>query len=223
MRAAYSSTPQATALTLRRRPGCGGTQRLIRAVGKSKAMLLCLTGDHLSAEEAEKAGLVAHVYPADELVDKAIEKAAKIASFSKPVAAMVKETVNAAEQLPLDQGLRFERRLFHSTFAMVRPGAPHSAATRPHFFPAHRRTTAARAWAPSSRSASLTSRTSRNSWGGARPTRQASRVALYTVHIPTQPLSAAPPLPRSYPLRQHPAVAPRRHSRRWAGWPSAWR
>lgn len=129
-------------------------------MGKSKAMLLCLTGDHLSAEEAEKAGLVAHVYPADELVDKAVEKAAKIASFSKPVAAMVKETVNAAEQLPLDQGLRLERRLFHSTFAMVRRGpAPQGAL--PLLNSAPHRTTAARAWAHSSRSASPTSRTSR--------------------------------------------------------------
>lgn len=102
------------------RAGCGGTQRLLHAVGKSKAMLYCLTGEQLSAEEAERAGLVARVYPADELVDRAVETAQKIASFSKPIAAMVKEAVNAAEQLPLDQGLRLERRLFHSTFATVR-------------------------------------------------------------------------------------------------------
>ncbi|CAE7891294.1 echs1, partial [Symbiodinium sp. KB8] len=98
-------------------PGCGGTQRLIRAVGKSKAMYLCLTGDMITAEEAERAGLVAKVVPADQLMDVAMETAKKIAGFSKPVTAMCKEAVNASYEMTLAEGIHFERRLFHTTFA----------------------------------------------------------------------------------------------------------
>jgi len=99
-------------------PGCGGTQRLIRAVGKSKAMMWILTGDKFSAQEAERAGLVARVYPKGELVPGAIALAAKIAKFSGPVANMAKECVNQAENLTLTDGLLFERRVFHSTWGL---------------------------------------------------------------------------------------------------------
>ena len=98
-------------------PGCGGTQRLIRAVGKSKAMYYCLTGDTFSAEEAEKAGLVAKVVPASDLVEHSIRVADKIAAYSKPIASMVKEAVNASYNSTLNQGLEYERRLFHASFA----------------------------------------------------------------------------------------------------------
>jgi enoyl-CoA hydratase/carnithine racemase len=98
-------------------PGCGGTQRLTRAVGKSKAMELILTGDQIGAEEAERAGLVSRVYPSDKLVSSAIEMAEKISSYSKPIISMAKESVNAAYNTTLDEGVLFERRLFHSTFA----------------------------------------------------------------------------------------------------------
>lgn len=99
-------------------PGCGGTQRLIRSVGKSKAMEMVLTGDRITAAEALSAGLVARVYPAAELVDSAVAMAAKIASFSKPVIAMAKEATNAAYESSLTEGVRLERRLFHQTFAL---------------------------------------------------------------------------------------------------------
>jgi enoyl-CoA hydratase/carnithine racemase len=98
-------------------PGCGGTQRLIRSVGKSKAMMMCLTGDMIGAEEAEAAGLVAKVYPADDLLDEALSMADKIAGMSKPVIAMCKEAVNASYEMTLAEGVRFERRVFHSSFA----------------------------------------------------------------------------------------------------------
>jgi enoyl-CoA hydratase/carnithine racemase len=97
-------------------PGCGGTQRLVRSIGKSKAMELILTGDNMSAEEAERAGLVSKVVPAEKLVDHAVAQAQKIAEFSKPLVAMAKEAVNAAYETNLAQGIQFERRLFHSTF-----------------------------------------------------------------------------------------------------------
>jgi len=99
-------------------PGCGGTQRLIRAIGKAKAMDMVLTGRLIDAHQAERDGLVARVYPTDELVDKALEMAGEIAKFSQPVTAIAKETVNAAHELSLAEGLRFERRLFHSLFAL---------------------------------------------------------------------------------------------------------
>lgn len=98
-------------------PGMGGTQRMTRAVGKAKAMDLCLTGRMMDAEEAERSGLVARVVPGDELLTAAIKAAEKIAGFSLPVAMMVKESVNRADELTLAEGLRFERRLFHSLFA----------------------------------------------------------------------------------------------------------
>jgi enoyl-CoA hydratase/carnithine racemase len=98
-------------------PGCGGTQRLIRAIGKSKAMELILTGNQLSAHEAEQAGLVSRVVPAGELVEEAVKTAEKIASFSSPAVIMCKEAVNASYEQTLAQGVEFERRLFHSSFA----------------------------------------------------------------------------------------------------------
>ncbi|TPX66175.1 hypothetical protein SpCBS45565_g04663 [Spizellomyces sp. 'palustris'] len=98
-------------------PGAGGTQRLTQAVGKAKAMHLALTGDFISAAEAEKAGLVAKIYPADQLVAEAIKNAQKIASYSLPSVLMAKELVNKSFELPLSEGLHLERRLFHSLFA----------------------------------------------------------------------------------------------------------
>jgi len=98
-------------------PGCGGTQRLIRAIGKSKAMELILTGSQMSAQEAEKSGLVCRVVAPDKLVSTAIEMGEKISSFSKPIIAMAKEAVNAADNTTLDVGIQLERRLFHTTFA----------------------------------------------------------------------------------------------------------
>lgn len=99
-------------------PGCGGTQRLIRAIGKSKAMEMILTGNMINAAQAERDGLVCKVVPNDKLIDSAIEMASKIASFSRPAVAMAKETVNAAYELNLEEGLRFERRIFHSMFSL---------------------------------------------------------------------------------------------------------
>ncbi len=98
-------------------PGAGGTQRLTRAVGKAKAMEMVLTGRMMDAEEAERAGLVSRVVPAGELVGEAINTAAKIASMSRPAAMMAKEAVNSAFETTLAEGVRLERRLFHSTFA----------------------------------------------------------------------------------------------------------
>ena len=99
-------------------PGGGGTQRLVRAIGKAKAMEMCLTGRTMGAEEAERAGLVARVVPGDELMSVAKELALQIAGYSKPVVAMIKEAINYAADAPLAQGLQYERRLFHSTFAL---------------------------------------------------------------------------------------------------------
>jgi enoyl-CoA hydratase len=98
-------------------PGAGGTQRLTRAVGKSKAMEMCLTGRLMEAEEAERSGLVARIVPADELLDDALAVAAKIASMSHPMAMMTKEAVKRAFETSLAEGLRFERRMFHASFA----------------------------------------------------------------------------------------------------------
>jgi len=98
-------------------PGAGGTQRLPRAVGKAKAMDMALTGRMMDAQEAERAGLVSRVVPADKLLDEALEAAAVIASMSLPAAMMAKECVNRAFETTLDEGLRFERRVFHSLFA----------------------------------------------------------------------------------------------------------
>jgi enoyl-CoA hydratase len=98
-------------------PGAGGTQRLTRFVGKSKAMEMCLTGRMMDAAEAERAGLVSRVVPAAELLPEALKVAEKIAGLSRPVVMMAKESVNRAYETTLAEGVRFERRLFHSTFA----------------------------------------------------------------------------------------------------------
>lgn len=98
-------------------PGAGGTQRLTRAVGKSKAMDMVLTGRTIDADEAERIGLVARVVPAESLIDEAIAVATTIAGFSRPSVLMAKEAVDAAFETPLREGLRFERRLFHAAFA----------------------------------------------------------------------------------------------------------
>ena len=97
-------------------PGAGGTQRLPRAVGKSKAMDMVLTSRMIDAAEAERAGLVARVVPADKLMDEALAAAAVICSLSLPSVMMAKEAVNRAFEAPLTEGVGFERRLFHSLF-----------------------------------------------------------------------------------------------------------
>lgn len=97
-------------------PGMGGSQRLTRAVGKAKAMDMVLTGRMMDAAEAERAGLVSRVVAPDRLLDEALEAAAKIASLSRPSVLMAKEAVNRALETTLEEGLRFERRLFHSLF-----------------------------------------------------------------------------------------------------------
>ncbi|HEY5854017.1 MAG TPA: enoyl-CoA hydratase [Aldersonia sp.] len=99
-------------------PGIGGSQRLTRAVGKAKAMDLVLTGRTMGAEEAERSGLVSRIVPADKLLDEALEAAAKIASMSLPVAMIAKEAVDRAFETTLAEGVRFERRVFHSLFAL---------------------------------------------------------------------------------------------------------
>lgn len=98
-------------------PGIGGSQRLTRFVGKSKAMDMCLTGRTMDAAEAERAGLVSRVVPVDTLVEEALKAAEKIAAQSLPIAMMTKESVNRAYETTLAEGVRFERRLFHSMFA----------------------------------------------------------------------------------------------------------
>lgn len=97
-------------------PGIGGTQRLMRAIGKAKAMDMCLTGRMMDAQEAEKSGLVARVVPLDELMDICKEAAEKIAAQSQPIAMMTKETINAGFEMSLSQGIRYERRLFQAMF-----------------------------------------------------------------------------------------------------------
>jgi enoyl-CoA hydratase len=99
-------------------PGAGGTQRLPRAVGKAKAMEMCLTGRLMGAEEAERAGLVSRIVPAEQLLAEALATAEKIASFSLPAVMMVKESINRAFESSLNEGLLFERRLFHASFAL---------------------------------------------------------------------------------------------------------
>jgi enoyl-CoA hydratase len=98
-------------------PGAGGTQRLTRAVGKSKAMEMVLTGRMMDAEEAERANLVARVVPVADLLDEALKLAQTIAEKSQPVVAMAKEAVNVAYETSLQEGIRFERRVFYATFA----------------------------------------------------------------------------------------------------------
>ena len=99
-------------------PGSGGTQRLAKFIGKSKAMDMCLTGRMMDAAEAERCGLVSRLVPAADLMTEAMKAAATIAAMSRPVAMMTKETVNRAFETSLAEGLRFERRLFHSMFAL---------------------------------------------------------------------------------------------------------
>jgi enoyl-CoA hydratase len=98
-------------------PGAGGTQRLARAMGKSKAMELCLTGRMMEAAEAERCGLVSRIVPADDLMDAARDLARTISGMPRVAAMMTKEAINAAFETPLAQGIQFERRLFHSLFA----------------------------------------------------------------------------------------------------------
>ncbi|WP_312798008.1 enoyl-CoA hydratase [Tianweitania sp.] len=105
-------------ITLGVMPGMGGSQRLTRFVGKSKAMDMCLTGRMMDAAEAERSGLVSRVVPAGELIEEVLKAAAKIADFSLPAVMMNKEAVNRSYELTLQEGLRFERRVFHSMFAL---------------------------------------------------------------------------------------------------------
>jgi enoyl-CoA hydratase len=98
-------------------PGAGGTQRLTRFVGKSKAMEMCLTARMMDAAEAERAGLVSRVLPKEQLLDEAIKVATRIAELSRPAVMLAKESVNRAYETTLAEGVRFERRVFHSTFS----------------------------------------------------------------------------------------------------------
>jgi enoyl-CoA hydratase len=100
-------------------PGAGGTQRLTRAVGKSKAMEMILTGRMMDAAEAERSGLVSRIVPAGDLVDEAVKVAERIAALSRPAVAMAKDAVNRAFETTLAEGVRFERRLFQSCFALA--------------------------------------------------------------------------------------------------------
>jgi len=99
-------------------PGAGGTQRLTKAVGKSKAMEMCLTGNPITAQEALQYGFVSSVVTSEKLMETALKIANDIAGLSKPVVQLAKESVNASFETTLQQGVRFERRLFHSTFAL---------------------------------------------------------------------------------------------------------
>jgi enoyl-CoA hydratase len=104
-------------ITLGIMPGMGGTQRLARLIGRPRAMEMILTGRMIDAAEAEQAGLVARVVPAAELRTEALKVAARIAEHSLPIVMMAKEAVARADEMPLSEGLRFERRLFHAMFA----------------------------------------------------------------------------------------------------------
>src|SRR5436305_4207922 len=97
-------------------PGMGGSQRLAHAIGKAKAMEMCLTGRMMGAEEAERSGLVAKVVPAGQLLDEALKTAEAIAAMAPIAAVAVKEMINGSFEIPLSQGIRFERRLFHGLF-----------------------------------------------------------------------------------------------------------
>jgi enoyl-CoA hydratase len=98
-------------------PGMGGSQRLTHAVGKAKAMDMCLTGRMMDAAEAERTGLVSRIVPLADLLDDAMKTAATIAAMSRPIAMMTKESINRAFETTLSEGIRFERRLFHAMFA----------------------------------------------------------------------------------------------------------
>lgn len=114
-------------------PGAGGTQRLARFIGKSKAMEMCLTGRMMDAVEAERCGLVSRVVPTDQLLDEAIRTAEKIAAHPKPMVLLTKEAVNRAYETTLSEGVRFERRLAQSVFAFAdqREGATAFIEKRP--------------------------------------------------------------------------------------------
>jgi enoyl-CoA hydratase len=104
-------------ITLGILPGAGGSQRLTRAIGKAKAMEMCLTGRMMDAQEAERAGLVSRIVPAADLIDEAIKVGERIASMSRPAAMMAKQAVNQAYETMLSEGIRYERHLFYSAFA----------------------------------------------------------------------------------------------------------
>lgn len=104
-------------ITIGAMPGAGGTQRLARSIGKAKAMEMCLTGRMMDAEEAERCGLVSRIVPKEELRDEAIRVAKQIAGFSRPITILTKESVDRAFETTLAEGVRFERRVFHSVFA----------------------------------------------------------------------------------------------------------
>lgn len=105
-------------ITLGTIPGIGGTQRLTRAIGKAKAMDLCLTGRMMDVNEAERSGLVSRIVPADKLMDETLAAAEKIAAMSRPAAEMAKLAVNRAFETPLSEGMNVERDLFRATFAL---------------------------------------------------------------------------------------------------------
>lgn len=98
-------------------PGAGGTQRLVRSVGKAKAMQMILTGEEISAEEAERMGLVAKIFPAGSLVEECLKIGEKIASFSNLIVGIAKDAVNSAYETTLNQGIIYEKKAFHGTFA----------------------------------------------------------------------------------------------------------
>lgn len=104
-------------ITLGVLPGIGGTQRLTRAIGKAKAMEMCMTGRQMGAQEAEQTGLVARILPVDSLLEETLKIAAAIAEKSLPTTMLLKESVNRAFESSLSEGVRFERRVFHSVFA----------------------------------------------------------------------------------------------------------
>jgi enoyl-CoA hydratase len=104
-------------ITIGAMPGAGGTQRLARFIGKAKAMEMCLTGRMMDAAEAERCGLVSRIVPKAELRAEAIKVAKQIAAFSRPIVMLTKESVNRAYETTLSEGVRFERRVFHSVFA----------------------------------------------------------------------------------------------------------
>ena len=123
-------------ITLGTIPGAGGTQRLTRLVGKSKAMEMVLTGRMIDAEEAERSGLISRVVPLSNLMEDAVKTAGLIAGMSRPIAYLAKESVNQAYEGTLAAGIHYERRLFHSTFASYdqKEGmAAFIAKTRPDF------------------------------------------------------------------------------------------
>lgn len=105
-------------VTIGTMPGAGGTQRMLRAIGKAKTMEMCLTGCMMGAHEAERAGLVSRVVSDGKVVKEALEVAYKISTYSLPVLIKIKESINQAFELPLSEGLRLERKLFHATFAL---------------------------------------------------------------------------------------------------------